>query len=103
FLHDGAAVLVRDGRVIAAVEEERLNRIKHSNKFPSSSIQYCLASAGIQLSDIDHIAFYATEAYCNVMLERLFLSQPNISIPVDAKLFLRNLLMREFGTEVDPS
>ncbi|MBC8751710.1 MULTISPECIES: carbamoyltransferase family protein [Paraburkholderia] len=103
FLHDGAAVLVRDGRVIAAVEEERLNRIKHSNKFPSSSIQYCLASAGIQLSDIDRIAFYATEAYCNVMLERLFLSQPNISIPVDAKLFLRNLLMQEFGTEVDPS
>ncbi|WP_128598497.1 carbamoyltransferase family protein [Paraburkholderia kirstenboschensis] len=103
FLHDGAAVLVRDGRVIAAVEEERLNRIKHSNKFPSSSIQYCLASAGIQLSDIDHIAFYATEAYCNVMLERLFLSQPNISIPVDAKLFLRKLLMQEFGTEVDPS
>ncbi|REE18460.1 beta-1,4-N-acetylglucosamine oligosaccharide 3-O-carbamoyltransferase NolO [Paraburkholderia sp. BL23I1N1] len=103
FLHDGAAVLVRDGRVIAAVEEERLNRIKHSNKFPSSSIQYCLASAGIQLSDIDRIAFYATEAYCNVMLERLFLSQPNISIPVDAKLFLRKLLMQEFGTEVDPS
>ncbi|APA90617.1 carbamoyltransferase (plasmid) [Paraburkholderia sprentiae WSM5005] len=103
FLHDGAAVLVRDGRVIAAVEEERLNRIKHSNKFPSSSIQYCLASAGIQLSDIDRIAFYATEAYCNVMLERLFLSQPNISIPVDAKLFLRNLLTQEFGTEVDPS
>jgi carbamoyltransferase len=32
FLHDGAAVLVRDGRVLAAVEEERLNRVKHSNK-----------------------------------------------------------------------
>lgn len=53
FMHDGAAVLVRDGRVIAAVEEERLNRIKHSNKLPRRSIQYCLEYAGVQLSDID--------------------------------------------------
>lgn len=45
FMHDGAAVLVRDGRVIAAVEEERLNRIKHSNKLPRRSIQYCLEYA----------------------------------------------------------
>jgi predicted NodU family carbamoyl transferase len=49
FMHDGAAVPVRDGRVIAAVEEERLNRIKHSNKLPTRSIQYCLASAGVHL------------------------------------------------------
>ncbi|KRR16591.1 carbamoyltransferase family protein [Bradyrhizobium retamae] len=103
FLHDGAAVLVRDGRVIAAVEEERLNRIKHSNKFPSRSIQYCLAAAGIQLSDIDRIAFYATEAYCNTMLESLFGSRPDVSIPLDAKLLMRSLLAQEFGTEVDPS
>ncbi|WP_065756053.1 carbamoyltransferase family protein [Bradyrhizobium paxllaeri] len=103
FLHDGAAVLVRDGRVIAAVEEERLNRIKHSNKFPSRSIEYCLAAAGIQLSDVDRIAFYATETYCNAMLESLFGSQPDASIPLDAKLVMRNLLAQEFGTEVDPS
>ncbi|MGY3622085.1 carbamoyltransferase family protein [Bradyrhizobium sp. USDA 10063] len=103
FLHDGAAVLVRDGRVIAAVEEERLNRIKHSNKFPSSAIRYCLAAAGVQISDIDRIAFYATEAYCNAMLERLFISQPDISVPLDAKLLLRKLLAQEFGTEVDAS
>lgn len=103
FLHDGAAVLVRDGRVIAAVEEEQLNRIKHSNKFPRSAIQHCLVSAGVQLCDIDRIAFYATEAYCNAMLERLFISQPELSIPLDAKLLLQKLLMQEFGTEVDPS
>ncbi|WFU14503.1 carbamoyltransferase [Bradyrhizobium sp. CB3481] len=103
FLHDGAAVLVRDGRVIAAVEEERLNRIKHSNKFPGSSIQYCLSAAGVQLSDIDHIAFYATEAYSNTMLKQLLVSQPHLGIPLDAKLVLRNLLAQEFGTDVDAS
>ncbi|MBR1163078.1 carbamoyltransferase [Bradyrhizobium elkanii] len=100
FLHDGAAVLVRDGRVLAAVEEERLNRVKHSNKFPSNSIRYCLSTAGVELGEIDRIAFYATEAYCNIMLERLFVSQP---VPLDAKLLLRQLLVREFGTEVDAS
>ncbi len=103
FLHDGAAVLVRDGRVVAAVEEERLNRVKHSNKFPSRSIQYCLAAAGIQLSDIDRIAFYATETYCNAMLEGLFGSQPDVSIPLDAKLLMRSLLAQELGSDVDPS
>ncbi|QOZ38333.1 carbamoyltransferase [Bradyrhizobium sp. CCBAU 53421] len=100
FLHDGAAVLVRDGRVLAAVEEERLNRVKHSNKFPSNSIRYCLSTAGVELGEIDRIAFYATEAYCNTMLERLFVSQP---VPLDAKLLLRHLLAREFGTDVDAS
>ncbi|WOH57583.1 carbamoyltransferase [Bradyrhizobium sp. BWC-3-1] len=103
FLHDGAAVLVKDGRVIAAVEEERLNRIKHSNKLPSSAIEYCLAAAGVELRDVDRIAFYATEAYCNSILERLFISQPEISIPLDANLLLRHLLAAEFGTQVDPS
>ncbi|WFU85627.1 carbamoyltransferase [Bradyrhizobium sp. CIAT3101] len=103
FLHDGAAVLVRDGRVIAAVEEERLNRVKHSNKFPSQSIQYCLEAAGVELKDVDRIAFYATEAYCNAMLERLFVSQPSDAIPMDARLLLRTMLGQEFGIEVDPS
>ncbi|NGO52093.1 carbamoyltransferase family protein [Allomesorhizobium camelthorni] len=103
FLHDGAAVLVRDGQVIAAVEEERLNRIKHSNKLPSKSIQYCLSAAGVQLSEIDRIGYYATEAYSNAVLERLFVSQPDISMPLDATLLLQRLLAQEFDFEVDAS
>lgn len=88
FMHDGAAVRVRDGRVIAAVEEERPNRIKHSNTLPIRSIQYCLASAGVQLSDIDRIAYYATEAYCNAVLERVRLSHPSTPVS-DARLLQR--------------
>ncbi|WP_027056374.1 carbamoyltransferase [Mesorhizobium erdmanii] len=103
FMHDGAAVLVRDGQVIAAVEEERLNRIKHSNKLPISSVQYCLSAAGVQLSEIDHVAYYATEAYCNAMLENMLASEPDASIPLDAKLLVQQLLAQEFGTELDPS
>ncbi|MGX7877011.1 carbamoyltransferase family protein [Mesorhizobium sp. ORM6] len=103
FLHDGAAVLVRDGEVIAAVEEERLNRIKHSNKLASGAIQYCLSAAGVQLKDIDRVAFYTTEAYCNAALEKMLISQPDASIPLDAKLVVQKLFAQEFGTELEAS
>jgi carbamoyltransferase len=52
---DAAAVLLKDGRVAAAVEEERFNRIKHSAGFPSLAIRYCLERAGIAISDVSHI------------------------------------------------
>lgn len=103
FMHDGAAVLVRDGQVIAAVEEERLNRIKHSNKLPLGSVQYCLSAAGVKLSEIDRVAFYATEDYSNAMLENMLVSQPDAAIPLDAKLLMQQLLAQEFGTELEAS
>jgi carbamoyltransferase len=53
---DAAACLVKDGDLIAAVEEERFRRIKHWGGFPSESIRYCLAEAGISLANVDHIA-----------------------------------------------
>jgi carbamoyltransferase len=51
-----SAALVRDGKVIAAIPEERLDRIKHSRVFPSLAIQRCLDMGGLTLSDIDEIA-----------------------------------------------
>jgi carbamoyltransferase len=54
--HDSAAALVVDGRIIAAVAEERFNRKKHCGDFPIHSIQYCLKQAGLGIKDIDEIA-----------------------------------------------
>lgn len=54
--HDGAAVLLSDTGIIAAVEEERLNRVKHSNFFPVHAINACLSYAGIDFSAIDCVA-----------------------------------------------
>lgn len=48
---------MRDGKLIAAVEEERLRRIKHWAGFRFQSIAYCLREAGVELQDVDHIAF----------------------------------------------
>lgn len=54
--HAGAsACLVHDGRLVAAVEEERFRRVKYWAGFPSQSIQYCLAEAGITPYDLDHV------------------------------------------------
>jgi len=54
--HAGAsACLVHDGRLVAAVEEERFRRVKYWAGFPSESIKYCLAEAGITPYDLDHV------------------------------------------------
>ena len=53
---DAAACLVKDGTLVAAVEEERFRRIKHWGGFPSESIRYCLSEAGISLGDVEHVA-----------------------------------------------
>ena len=52
---DAAAAIVRDGKLIAAAEEERFNRFKHSAGFPVQAIRYCLAAAGIGPEELDHV------------------------------------------------
>jgi len=58
FYHDSAACLVRDGEVIAAVQEERFTRRKHDFNFPVNSINWCLKEAGIAVKDLDFVVFY---------------------------------------------
>jgi carbamoyltransferase len=57
-LGDAAATLIRDGEIVAAVEEERFSRIKHHSGFPYQAIQYCLDEAGIGMDKVDHVALY---------------------------------------------
>jgi carbamoyltransferase len=53
---DSSAAIFVDGKMIAAIEEERFRRIKHWAGFPSLAIQFCLKEAGIKIEDVDHIA-----------------------------------------------
>jgi len=53
---DSSACLIRDGRLVAAAEEERFRRIKHWAGFPSESIRYCLAEAGVDLTAVEQAA-----------------------------------------------
>ena len=58
FYHDSAATLIVDGEIIAAVQEERFTRNKHTPDFPVESIKYCLNEAGIELDELDAVVFY---------------------------------------------
>ena len=58
YYHDSAAALLKDGHVIAAVEEERFSRKKFDDSFPKMAIEWCLKEAEITPSEIDSVAFY---------------------------------------------
>ncbi len=58
FKHDASATLLVDGVPVAAVEEERLSRVKHDGAFPGRAIRHCLEAAGIGPGQLGHVAFY---------------------------------------------
>jgi len=58
YYHDASAALLKDGVIVAAVEEERFTRKKHDTSFPINAIDYCLKSQNITIKDIDYIGFY---------------------------------------------
>ena len=53
---NASAAIVCDGKLVAAVEEERFNRVKYAAGFPGAAIRYCLKEAGLTLAEIDHVA-----------------------------------------------
>ena len=58
YYHDSAACLIKDGEIVAAVQEERFTRVKHDSRFPSHAITYCLNEAGITSRKLDYVVFY---------------------------------------------
>ena len=58
FFHDAAAVLVEDGHLISAAEEERFTRKKHDFNFPSNAINFCLKNSNLNHTDIDAVVFF---------------------------------------------
>ncbi|MGJ5643150.1 carbamoyltransferase family protein [Formosa sp. S-31] len=56
YFHDSTACIIKNGELIVAIEEERLNRDKHTRVFPSLAIERCLKIANLEYNDIDHIA-----------------------------------------------
>ncbi len=53
---DASAAIVVDGKLVAAVEEERFTRVKHTAGFPAQAVRYCLDTAGVSIGEVDHIA-----------------------------------------------
>jgi carbamoyltransferase len=94
--HDAAAVLLRDGEVIAAIEEERLTRVKHGATFPARAIEFCLQQAGVRLVDLDAIALDVSERFVDSWLTRKAVIER-----LDCGLTAREQLGRLFQDEFD--
>ncbi len=58
YYHDSAAALLRGGEIVAAAQEERFSRKKHDARFPGAALRYCLAEAGVGLTELDAVVFY---------------------------------------------
>lgn len=104
YYHDSAAALLLDGRIVAAVQEERFTRKKHDPSFPRNAIDYCLEQAGCSLSELDAVAFYdkpflkferLLETYLAFAPSGFTSFRKAIPIWLREKLFQKDLLIRE--------
>jgi carbamoyltransferase len=106
YYHDSAAALLVDGELVAAAQEERFTRKKHTSAFPLHAGRYVLDEAGLKLSDIDQVAFYdkpfikferLLETYHSFAPSglRSFLSA--VPVWIKEKLFMRKLLRDELA------
>jgi carbamoyltransferase len=101
FYHDSAAAILVNGEVIAAVQEERFTRDKHTEKFPVNSIKYCLEETGLTLNELDAIVFYdkpllkferLLETYYAFAPKGLWSFIKAIPVWVKEKLFLKKMI-----------
>ena len=110
YFHDAAAALLRDGQLVAAVEEERFSRKKHDYGFPPDAIDFCLRAGGIPASALDYVVFFEKPF---LKFERLLLTCmqtfprtrqlfQEAMIPwLGDKVWIRHLLQKRLG--VPPS
>lgn len=97
--HDAAACLIRDGEVVAAVEEERLNRIKKTTKFPANAIRACLATAGVSALEIDAVGHYFAEGAVDQFLTALYISNPHMPM-LGSRQIIMDYLNADLGFDL---
>jgi carbamoyltransferase len=106
FYHDSAAVLLKNGEIIAAAQEERFTRKKHDPRFPAKAAAYCLREAGIGVGDLAHVVFYDKPwLKFERLLETYLAYAPRgfrsflkaMPIWLKDKLFIRDVIQKELG------
>lgn len=106
FYHDAAAALIMDGQIAAGAQEERFSRKKHDPSFPTHAIRFCLEESGLNLDDLDAIAFYdkpflkferLLETYYNFAPRGLHSFIRAMPVWVKEKLFLKRAIKKELS------
>lgn len=116
YYHDSAAALIVDGEVVSAAQEERFTRKKHDAGYPRHAVDFVLASNGLALDDVDHVAFYdkpflkferLLETFVSVAPKGFRLFKTAMPVWIREKLFQKKLLMDELTAHdnrfIDPS
>ncbi len=110
FYHDSAASITVGGVIIAAAQEERFTRDKHTPDFPIQAIKYCLEEAGLDIDELDAIVFYdkpllkferLLETYYAYAPKGLLSFLKAIPVWLSEKLFLKKLIydgLKEVGS-----
>ncbi len=110
FYHDSAAALTVGGEIVAAAQEERFTRQKHTPDFPTNAIKYCLEEAGLEIDELDAIVFYDKPLLkFERLLQTYYAFSPKglisflraIPVWLNEKMFLKKLIydgLKEVGT-----
>lgn len=106
FYHDSAAVLIRDGEIIAGAQEERFTRKKHDDGFPLMATGFCLKEAGIDITEIEHVVFYdkplvkfdrLIETYMSFVPRGWMSFRKAMPLWLNKKLHLPKIIKKELG------
>ncbi len=109
FYHDSAAAVIDNEKIIAAAQEERFTREKHTSKFPVNAIKYCMGEAGFEIDELDAVVFYDKPLLkFERLLETYYAFAPEgvssfikaIPVWLNEKLFLKKLIyegLKEIG------
>lgn len=106
FYHDSAACLVRDGRIVAAAQEERFTRKKHDFAFPKNAIRYCLGEGNVSAGSLDFVVFYdkpflkferILETYLAYAPSGLRSFLKAVPMWIKQKLWIKDLIGEELG------
>ena len=106
FYHDSAAVLLTDGKIIAAAQEERFTRKKHDPGYPAQAVRYVMEESGLHLADLSAVAFYdkpilkferLLETYHGFAPKGLRSFLMAIPVWIKEKLLMRKLLKDELA------
>lgn len=108
YYHDSAACIVKNGKILAAAQEERFSRKKHDHRFPKHAINFCLKYAGIKSSELDLVAFYDKPFLKFERLLETYLTFAPVGIKsfikamplwIKEKLWMKELIKKELGYE----
>ena len=104
FYHDSAACILKDGKIIAAAQEERFTRVKHDPSYPHNSIEFVLKYANLKLSEVDQIVFFEKpflkferllETYVAFAPKGFLSFAKAMPLWIKEKLFQKNLLFNK--------